>query len=68
MSGTQPTFLSLVRDTEIDVVRGQLDTLANLRYRTGLSVAEGDVYRELCRSERALLHSRGSSGFRSPQD
>jgi hypothetical protein len=49
-------FFSLDRGTEIDAVRGQLDTLANLRYRTGLSVAEADRYKELCQSERALLH------------
>lgn len=52
-----PMLISLVRETEIDVVRRQLDTLANWRYRTGLSAAEGDRYRELCRSEQALLHS-----------
>jgi hypothetical protein len=63
MSGIEaPTLCSAVRDTEINVVRQHLDTLANLRYRTGLSVVEGDRYRELCRSERALLHSDGSSG------
>jgi hypothetical protein len=59
MSGIEARFSSLVRDTEIEGVRGQLDTLAELRYRTGLSMAEGDRYDELCRSERALLHSGG---------
>lgn len=62
MSGTEPTFCPLDRDTEIDAVRGQLDILVNLRYRTGLSVGEAGRYQELCRSERALLHSVGSSG------
>jgi hypothetical protein len=57
MSDQEPRFCSLVRDTKIDAVRGQLDTLATLRYRTGLSVAEDDRYQELCRNERALLHS-----------
>jgi len=42
-------------DAEIDVVQNQLDTLANLRYRTGLSLAEDDSYHELCRRERTLL-------------
>jgi hypothetical protein len=57
MSGLETTFSSVVRDTGIDTVRRQLDTLAKFRYWTGLSVAEEDRYRELCRSERALLHS-----------
>jgi hypothetical protein len=59
MSAIEARFSSLVRDIEIDGVRGQLDTLAELRSRTGLSVAEGDRYQELCRSERALLHPGG---------
>lgn len=42
-------------DAEIDGVRHQLDNLADLRYLTGLSLAEGDRYHELCRRERALL-------------
>jgi hypothetical protein len=65
MSGIEATFSSLVRNTEIDALRAQLDTLAKLRYRTGLSVAEDDRYRELCRNERALLQSAGSSGHSS---
>ena len=59
VSANTARFSSLVRDIEIDGVRGQLDTLAQLRYRTGLSVAEDDRYRELCRSEQALLDSAG---------
>jgi hypothetical protein len=47
-----------VRDTEIDVVRHQLDNLADLRYLTGLAVSEEERYRELCGSERTLFDSR----------
>lgn len=63
MSDTEPRFCSLGRDKEIDAVRGQLDTLAHLRYRTGLSVAEVDRYQELCRSEWALLHLAASAAI-----
>jgi hypothetical protein len=61
MSGTEGTFFSWLRGAEIDVVREQLDTLASLRYRTGLLAAEGHRYQELCRTERALLHPVGPS-------
>jgi hypothetical protein len=56
MTGIIVPMLSYqVHDTEIDVVRHQLDNLAALRCLTGLAVSEEDRYRELCGNERTLL-------------
>ena len=62
-----PMLSYQVRDTEIDVVRHQLNNLADLRYRTGLSASEEARYRDLGARERTLLGSTvGSHSLKHP--
>lgn len=39
------------------VVRRELDALAGLRYRTGLTAGERVRYRQLCANEQIMLNS-----------
>ena len=51
--------MAFAPDTEIDIVRRRLDTLGELRSRTGLTPTEGRQYRALCASEQLLLNPVG---------
>jgi hypothetical protein len=54
-------------DTELAIVREQLDNLTRRRFLTGLTPSEETGYQELCASERMLL-GKGPLGESGPRE